>query len=164
MKIKTIITETEIASAITVLANNGIEASEAGTVMQAIGAVMLDADLDCEDTERMQEFGAYEINCIVTKFGISNTLKVLTDNEVPKENAEVVLKQVWTALFGTTYDYDKVDSIEDTETLKYLLRKAIIGWFDDSFTDYGSLDDEEFIHAVCKATGLSRKEYKEVMA
>ena len=49
------------------------------------------------------------------------------------------------------------------ERLETLLYNAILSWYDDSFIEYCGLDDENFIDRVCGLTGLSKKEYKDLM-
>lgn len=43
------------------------------------------------------------------------------------------------------------------------LYNAIIKWFDDSLEDWKSIDNEEWIHYVCKEIGITRDEYKRIM-
>ena len=49
------------------------------------------------------------------------------------------------------------------ENLKNMLYNAIICWYDDALEEYSGLDDENFMHRVCKETGLTRAEYKDLM-
>lgn len=49
------------------------------------------------------------------------------------------------------------------ESLKNMLYNAIICWYDDALEEYSGLDDENFMHRVCKETGLTRAEYKDLM-
>lgn len=51
----------------------------------------------------------------------------------------------------------------DITALKTALENAIIGWYDNSLTEYHSLDDMEFIDKVCDVTGISREDYAEIM-
>lgn len=51
----------------------------------------------------------------------------------------------------------------DTTALKTALENAIIGWYDNSLTEYHGLDDMEFIDKVCDVTGISRGDYAEIM-
>ena len=50
----------------------------------------------------------------------------------------------------------------DTTALKTALENAIIGWYDNSLTEYHGLDDMEFIDKVCDVTGISREDYAEI--
>lgn len=54
-------------------------------------------------------------------------------------------------------------SINDKKFLKNLLYNAIVGWYDDSLEEYKGLNDEEFIHHVCKTIGITEADYKEIM-
>lgn len=47
--------------------------------------------------------------------------------------------------------------------LESLLFNAIIAWYDDSLTEYHGLDDEEFVNRVCEITGLSERDYKNLI-
>ena len=49
------------------------------------------------------------------------------------------------------------------ENLKNMLYNAIICWYDDVLEEYSGLDDENFMHRVCKETRLTRAEYKDLM-
>ena len=49
------------------------------------------------------------------------------------------------------------------ENLKTMLYNAILTIFDESFTEYKGLDDEEFIEKVCESVGMTEPEYKELM-
>ena len=49
------------------------------------------------------------------------------------------------------------------ENLKVKLYNAILTIFDESFTEYNGLDDEEFIEKVCQSVGMTETEYKELM-
>lgn len=49
------------------------------------------------------------------------------------------------------------------DKLKTLIFYAIIGWYDDSLTEYHGLDDKEFIDRVCSLTGLTETEYNKLM-
>lgn len=49
------------------------------------------------------------------------------------------------------------------ESLKAKLYNAILTIFDESFTEYKGLDDEEFIEMVCQSVGMTEPEYKELM-
>lgn len=51
----------------------------------------------------------------------------------------------------------------DTTALKTALENAIIGWYDNSLTEYRGLDDMEFINKVCDVTGISREDYAEII-
>lgn len=45
----------------------------------------------------------------------------------------------------------------------FIIQNLIRILYDDCLTEYIGIDDEEFIHHVCKETGLSRKEYRKIM-
>lgn len=47
--------------------------------------------------------------------------------------------------------------------LETIIFNAIIGWYDNSLTDYKGIDDEGFIRKVCETTGLTTDEYKKIM-
>ena len=49
------------------------------------------------------------------------------------------------------------------ERLETLLYNAILCWYENSFTEYNGLDDEDFINKVCGETGLSVEEYHKLM-
>ena len=49
------------------------------------------------------------------------------------------------------------------ENLKIKLYNAILTIFDESFTEYNGLDDEEFIEKVCQAVGMTEPEYEMLM-
>ena len=49
------------------------------------------------------------------------------------------------------------------ENLKVKLYNAILTIFDESFTEYNGLDDEEFIEKICQSVGITEPEYKELM-
>ena len=49
------------------------------------------------------------------------------------------------------------------ENLKVKLYNAILTIFDESFTEYKGIDDEEFIEKVCQSIGMTESEYKELM-
>lgn len=49
------------------------------------------------------------------------------------------------------------------ENMKTKLYNAIVTLFDQSFTEYDGLDDEEFIEMVCESVGMTETEYKELM-
>lgn len=51
----------------------------------------------------------------------------------------------------------------DITALKTALENAIIGWYDNSLTEYHGLDDMEFIDKVYDVTGISREDYAEIM-
>lgn len=52
---------------------------------------------------------------------------------------------------------------ESTKRLETMLYNAILAWYDDSVNEYHGLDDEEFAERVCRLTGLSGKEYKNLI-
>lgn len=43
------------------------------------------------------------------------------------------------------------------------LYNAIISWFDDSLEEWRAIDDEDWIHYVCKRLGITQAEYKAIM-
>ena len=45
-----------------------------------------------------------------------------------------------------------------------VLYNAIIKWFDDSFTDWRSIDDTDWINYVCEEVGITHEEYKRIMS
>lgn len=47
--------------------------------------------------------------------------------------------------------------------MENLLYNAIIKWFDDAFTDWGSIDDPDWIEYVCNEIGITKEEYKRIM-
>lgn len=49
------------------------------------------------------------------------------------------------------------------KVLRNALYNAIVGWYDDLLEEYNGLDDENFIHRVCKETGITKAEYNELM-
>lgn len=51
----------------------------------------------------------------------------------------------------------------EKERLEVLLNNAILCWYDDSFTEYCGIDDEEFINRVCDFIGISKEEYIDIM-
>lgn len=51
----------------------------------------------------------------------------------------------------------------DAVQLKNALYNAILGWYDDAMVSYHGIDDEEFVNRVCNITGITEKQYKEVM-
>lgn len=51
----------------------------------------------------------------------------------------------------------------NTAKLKNVLYNAIICWYNDALEEYSGLDDENFMHRVCKETGLTIAEYKHLM-
>ncbi len=44
-----------------------------------------------------------------------------------------------------------------------VLYRAIIRWFDDSFKDWKSIDNPDWINYVCKEIGITEAEYKRIM-
>ena len=48
------------------------------------------------------------------------------------------------------------------DNLKYALFNAIIAWYDDQ-DDGGGIDNEDWIRYVCKRTGLTEKQYNDLM-
>lgn len=44
-----------------------------------------------------------------------------------------------------------------------ILYNAIIKWFDDALTDWGSIDDPDWIEYVCNEIGITETEYKRIM-
>ena len=48
------------------------------------------------------------------------------------------------------------------EALRSYLFHAILEWA-DSENDYNGIEDENFIKLVCKTTGMSEKEYSDIM-
>ena len=49
------------------------------------------------------------------------------------------------------------------ENLKVKLYNAILTIFDESFTEYSGLDDEEFMEKICQSVGMTEIEYKKLM-
>ena len=44
-----------------------------------------------------------------------------------------------------------------------VLYNTIIKWFDDALTDWGSIDDPDWIDYVCNEIGITETEYKRIM-
>ena len=53
--------------------------------------------------------------------------------------------------------------MENEKTKKIHLSNAAFGWFDNSFINYDSLEDEEFVKLFCSTTGLTSEEYASLM-
>lgn len=44
-----------------------------------------------------------------------------------------------------------------------ILYNAIIKWFDDALTDWGSINDPDWIEYVCEEIGITPEEYARIM-
>lgn len=47
--------------------------------------------------------------------------------------------------------------------MEVALYNAIIKWFDDASTDWGSINDTDWIKYVCEEIGITEEEYKRIM-
>lgn len=44
-----------------------------------------------------------------------------------------------------------------------VLFDAILCWFEESFEDWGSIDDPDWIEHVCEGIGITEEEYRKIM-
>ena len=63
------------------------------------------------------------------------------------------------------FDYEEIitEKEESIDRLESMLYNAILCWYDDALEEYNGLDDENFVHRVCKKTGLTRAEYEDLI-
>ena len=68
-------------------------------------------------------------------------------------------------LYSLEEELHNLEEIEedDVSTEMTLLYNAIIKWFDDALEDWGSIDNPDWIHYVCKEIGITQAEYKSIM-
>lgn len=47
--------------------------------------------------------------------------------------------------------------------METLLYNTIICWFNEALEDWGTIDNEDWIHHVCEEIGITETEYKIIM-